>query len=736
MIGVVGTLFLRRTAAAFFPMLLVVATTEAVPARAAHAAALFDPSPAAAALGRLLPKATSQFTFIPEAKEGSGQDFFTVSGSAGAVRVAGTSPATLLRGVGWYLQNIAHVDIGLPGESTSALPAIVPGVPSPFTGTAVVPHRYVLNDTDNGYSGAYRTVGDYEHEIDVLALHGYNEVLVTVGAEQPYYQTLQKFGYTADELRAWIPAPEHQPWWLLQNMFGLDGPVSDGLIAARATVGRQLCEHLRALGMTPVLPGYYGTVPTDFAARNPGANVVPQGRWAGGLERDGWLDPTGPVFADLAAEYYAEQRSDFGAGSMYKMDPWHEGGTNGTVDETAAASAIQKALLAAHPGAIWAVLGWNDNPTAALLAGVDKTKMLILDGESDWSATLNRESDWSGTPYAFGSISNFGGRSTLGAHTADWVASFPAQRTKAGSTLRGIAYMPESTTTNPAAMELFGDLAWSAAPIDQAAWFQNFAGYRYGGADPSAAGAWAQLRQGPYSTPADASGLPQDDVFTQRPSLDAPGAKEDPATVHAALDDLLAVAPALQNTDAYRFDIVDVARQDLDDQGRVLLGRIADAYHAKDLATFRSLVTEWDTDLASLDDLLSADSRFMVGTWIAQASAWGGTTAEKHQYEHDARSLITTWGDAENEVYDTLHDYANREWSGLVSDLYARRWDGYFASLDTALATNTNPAAIDYFQQYDNPWASATDSYPTKPSADPVAAARAVAALLRAQAGG
>lgn len=391
----------------------------------AHATAprarAFDVAPARAALGRLLPRHWRQFTLVPDTT--AGPDTFTVSGTAGAITVRGSTGATLLTGVGWYLQHVAGVDIGWPGDSIGMLPARLPAVPSPVTRSAQVPHRYALNDTDDGYSGPYRSFEEHQRQIDLMALHGINEVFVQVGAEYPYYRALQGFGYSAEELRRWIPGPGHQSWWLLQNLSEFGGPVPERLMRERAALGGRIAEQLRGLGMTAVLPGYFGTVPPGFAARNPGSSTVAQGDWAG-FDRPDWLDPASPVFAKLAAAYYAEQRAVFGDSTMYRMSPLHEGGQTGSVDVGAAARAIQDALHAARPGALWAVLGWQDDPTAELLAGVDTSKLLILDGLSDRYNRLDREARWGGAPYAMGTIYNFGGHTTVGANSSVWIERF------------------------------------------------------------------------------------------------------------------------------------------------------------------------------------------------------------------------------------------------------------------------------------------------------------------------
>lgn len=713
----------------------------AVPVRQLAPRAGFDVGPARDALARLLPGHAGQFTLVADAAGAA--DTFTVSGTPGAITVRGSTGATLLTGVGWYLQHVAGADIGWPGDSIGMLPARLPGVPAPVTRSALVPHRYALNDTDDGYSGPYRTFEEHQRQIDLLALHGINEVFVQVGAEYPYYRALQGFGYTAEELRAWIPGPAHQSWWLLQNLSGFGGPVSERLMRERAELGGRIAEQLRGLGMTPVLPGYFGTVPPEFAARNPGAATVPQGDWAG-FARPDWLDPASAVFGKLAAAYYAEQRAVFGDSAMYRMSPLHEGGQTGSVDVGAAAGAIQAALHAAHPGALWAVLGWQDDPTPELLAGVDKSRLLILDGLSDRYNRLDREARWGGVPYAMGTIYNFGGHTTIGANTSVWLERFGPWRAKDNSALTGIAYLPEGTGTNPAAFDLFTDLAWEPGPVDHRRWFADFAARRYGRPDAEAAAAWEELRKGPYSTSSGLWSESQDSLFTARPSLTAVGAaywspksmRYQAGSVRRALDHLLKVDPALRASSAYRFDLVDTARQALANHSRVLLPKIKAAYEAKDLTLFRRLVAEWEDGERRLDAVTGSDPNFLLGRWLDRARAAGGADrAEQDRYEYDARSILTVWGRRSTSEGGFLHDYANREWSGLVSELYAHRWRLYFDSLEEALVGRTTPRAIDW-HAVEEEWARLTTRHPARPSGDPYAVAARIAGALPAAAAG
>ena len=46
---------------------------------------------------------------------------------------------------------------------------------------------------------------------------------------------------------------------------------------------------MKKLGMKPVLPGFFGMVPTSLKAKYPDADIREQGLWAGGFQRPGFF---------------------------------------------------------------------------------------------------------------------------------------------------------------------------------------------------------------------------------------------------------------------------------------------------------------------------------------------------------------------------------------------------------------------------------------------------------------
>ncbi|MEU7858758.1 alpha-N-acetylglucosaminidase TIM-barrel domain-containing protein [Nonomuraea sp. NPDC049141] len=681
-------------------------------------------SPAAQALERLIGTSRAKQVSLRTIDKGTGRDRFQVQADNGRLVVAGTTPAAQLTGFGYYLRQVAHADISINGSQVD-LPQRLPLPAAPIAKTSSVDHRFALNDTNQGYAGAYLSWQEWQRRIDVLALHGINEVLVYEGQEAVYQRTLKEFGYSDQETRQWIPQPGHQSWWLLQNMCCTDSPISQRLIDQRIELGRRLADRLRSLGMVPVLPGYFGTVPTDFKVRNPEANTVPQGTW-NQLERPHWLDPTNPIFDRVAATFYRVQTELFGASTMYKMDLLHEGGTAGKVNVAQASQAVQRALNTAHPDALWTILGWQSNPLPATLQAIDRTKMFIVDGISEESGITDRDKDFLGTGYAFGTIWNFGGHFNLGARLTLWNEKFHAWRGKPGTAMNGIALMPEAIDNNPAAVAFFADLPWQDGPVDMRQWFSDYATARYGGEDPHAKAAWQILLDTVYSWPAGADSRHVTGLYDDEPGLANTGypLQYDIATFDKALDELLQIDRRLRGSGAYRYDLVDVARQVLANHSRLQLPKIRAAYRAKDLERFERLTGQWTDQMRLMDRLLGTDENFLLGAWQKEARRQAATPAEAATLDYNLKSLVTLWATGAR-----LQDYARREMNGLVGQYYVKRWQLFFDSLKTALRSGKEyPEPIDWLSVAQD-WARAGTQLTAEPRGNSYLEASRVAAL-------
>ena len=181
---------------------------------------------------------------------------------------------------------------------------------------------------------------------------------------------------------------------------------------------------------------------------------------------------------------------------------------------------------------------------------------------------------------------------------------------------------------------------------------------------------------------------------------------------------------------AYEFDLVNLTRQYLSNRFEALFADYKKAYEAGDRAAMAPLKTSLMDTFDLMEELLSTQSYFLVGKWIADARAWGATPEEADYYESNARNLLTTWGDRGN----MLTDYADRTWAGLVSTYYKERWRMFLDTVDASLDADVEfdeegllDAMMDFEYEW---WSERPGTFASTPNGDPKAAVRKVLEAL------
>jgi alpha-N-acetylglucosaminidase len=605
--------------------------------------------------------------------------------------------------------------------------------------------RYAYNFTVHGYSTPYWDWERWEREIDRLAANGFNRALVTVGYEEVLLETFARFGYTRDELRDWITLPAHQPWQWLGNLESIGPALSERHIEERAALGQRIADRMRELGIEPVVPGYYGLVPPGFAERNGSTHeVIEQGEWLGAARRPDLLNPArSEDFAPVASEHYVALERVFGDVRFFAADPFHEGGSTSGIDVPLGAANILRAMLEARPDAVWVLQAWLENPRDETLAGIqgvlgtDSQNALVIDLWGEELPAYRRftsagEVAFRGLPWISSIIQNFGGNTgiggDLGAIAGRYGADGPFADAARGR-LEGLGLTMEAIEHDSTVLELLSEMIWRSpeeGAIDLARWIAEYAKRRYGQDHASARAAWLALLGTVYSaTPGVHQGVIQS-ILCARPDLRVEsvtfGPRDphyDPILLETALARLLEASTVLGEVDPYRHDVVHLTRQVLANRARHLLDEIREAFERGDrqeLGRRASFFLELIQDQARL---VATRSELRLGAWLQRARAWGASRAESDALERDARMILTTWLEADS----LLHDYAHREWDGLLRDVYQARWRTYFAYLDARLA-GEKAYPPDFFA-LEWGWVNETDPdatiYPPAPQGDPLA---------------
>ena len=188
----------------------------------------------------------------------------------------------------------------------------------------------------------------------------------------------------------------------------------------------------------------------------------------------------------------------------------------------------------------------------------------------------------------------------------------------------------------------------------------------------------------------------------------------------------LSAADKFTDNDNYAYDLVDIVRQAVAEKGRMVHSVMREAVRAREPKLFDAASRRFLSLIMLQDELLATRSEFKVGKWIAMARNLGVNPQEKDHYEWNARTLITTWGD--RAASDALHDYAHREWNGILRDFYYNRWKIWIDRTAKELRGDSHQD-IDWYG-VEEVWTKQRNPYPAEPEGECIKTARRIYALV------
>jgi alpha-N-acetylglucosaminidase len=642
----------------------------------------------------------------------SDKDVFELRSQPDGVEIRASGPSAAAMGLGWYLKYYCHRSMSHVGDNLGPVPSL-PVIDQPVRIEAWARTRYALNYCTFNYTMSFYSWADWEHELDWMALSGVNLMLVANGEEAVWQRTLRRLGFSEDEIAGFIPGPAYTAWWLMGNLEGVGGPMSGGMIGRRSDLQRRIIARMRSMGIEPVLPGFYGMVPSSLSGKV-SAHIVDQGKWSS-FHRPSILDPTDPEFSRIAGIYYDELGKLYGTDLHYfSGDPFHEGGVTAGVDLSRAGSAIQAAMQAHFPGSTWVLQGWLDNPRRELIAATDRTHVLIqeLQGEQTHNWELRR--GYEGTPFLWCCINNFGERPGIFGKLQRYAdETYRARTGEFGRYLRGVGIMPEGIANNPVAYDLALELGWRRDHVDASRWLQDYLQYRYGGPDPDIAAAWDLLLKTAYGGE---SGAPEI-VLCAKPASPAAHVSTwgslkigyDPAEFARAVELFARARDRFRGIETYRLDLIALQVQAASNEALGISGRVDAALRQGNRDAFENASNAFLGLGREIDGRLDADPFYRLQTYRDQAIRYGTTPAERQSCLRNALTLVTYWGGSGTQANED-NDYAFKAWSGLMTSYYLKRWESYFQFIR---ASWDNPGAPrPDFYSWERDWVDRNSSGP------------------------
>ena len=686
---------------------------------------------------RIVPAQSAHFV-VREIPAENGKDVFELQSEGGKIILGGNKALSVASALSYYLKTYCRADFGWNGNSMH-IPNVLPTVSKKVHRQTPYTYRYYLNYCTFNYSMSWWDWPRWQREIDWMALNGINMPLALTGEEAIWRDVYHDMGFTNKDLDSFFSGPAYFSWLWMGNLDGWGGPLPQHWMDSHKELQKKILARERSFGMTPVLPAFTGHVPPSFKDKFPQAKLK-KTNWGQNFDDVYLLDPSDPMFLEIGKKYIDAQTKEFGTDHFYSSDTFNEN-TPPTNDSTFLSDVSKKtfqSMASADPKAVWVMQGWlfynassfwQPKQIKALLNAVPDKQMIVLDLFTDEHPVWTRTDAYYGKPWIWNMLQNFGGNVSLFGRMRH-VAADPAiaLHDPESKNMVGIGLTPEAIEQNPAVYELMLDNVWRDNPIDAEAWLKDYAGRRYGKTNPKIDAAWKILLNTVYSGAAGHSGVAS--VVVGRPALNMADdwrvdtrMAYDPRELAKAWQLFIQSADNLKASDGFQYDLVDITRQVLANYANVLQPKISAAYLQKDFTTYKKYSTAFLQLMDDMDNLLSTRQDFLLGKWIADARANGITQPESDLYEFNARDIVTLWGDKNNE----LHEYANKQWSGLISGFYKPRWQMFFAELDRSLANNTpfdDKAFISKVKDQEWAWVNAHDNYPAKVTGNSVEVAK------------
>jgi alpha-N-acetylglucosaminidase len=654
----------------------------------------------------------------------------------GKIVLSGNNAVSIASALNYYLKNFTHNHISWNGSNLQ-LPPVLPAIKEKVRVVSPHQYRYYLNYCTFNYSMSWWDWDRWEKEIDWMALNGINMPLAITGQNSIWNRVYKSLGFRDAELKTFFSGPAYFNWFWMGNLDGWGGPLPASFMQRQEALQKKILARERALGMTPILPAFTGHVPPSFRQKFPKAKLK-KTNWQGFADVY-ILDPEDSLFTLIGNRFTRELIRTFGTDHLYSADTFNENTppTNDSTYLNDISHKVYQAMASVDPKAVWVMQGWMFSYTPkywqptqikALLNAVPSDKMIILDLYSESKPMWNKTEAYYGKPWIWCMLHNFGGNISLYGRM-NQVANDPVEawNNPSSGKMSGIGLTPEAIEQNPVMYELMLEHAWNDKAINLDAWLKAYARRRYGAQNDWAEKAWMILKNTVYNGGISSGG--PESIIVSRPTFQpytrwANTRKSYlPKDLVPALENLLKAANALKNSEGFQYDLVDLTRQVLANYADTIQRQLAATYISKDTALFQQQAAQFLSIIDDLDQLLATKKDFLLGQWLNAAKRWETSPEEKGLYERNARNLITLWGDKSS----VLHEYSNRQWSGLMKGFYKPRWQQFFDAVMQAARSGVafdEKAFEEKIKDWEWSWVNGKESYSATPQGDAVQMAK------------
>ena len=692
---------------------------------------------------RVAGKKYADFIEVRKKKSESGFDEYVISQAEKGLRIEATSGSAAAVAFNRYLRQFCGYNIGI-NITTGSLPANPPRIDGVIREKSRFHYRYFLNYCTFGYSYAFFDAEQWNSVVDRILLHGYNLVLNPIAQEYVWFEFLKRLDYSDKSAKEYLVSPAYMPWFLMGNMHSYDSSgYTEQWFADRKRIAGDFNMRMQKFGCGTLIPGFWGMVPDDIGSVLNGSSPCGCGASWSGFARPAFITGNDINFKEVARLFYECQSLIEGTDGIhyYSADPFHEGCVPEGTDLAELGSSVYAAMREHDSDAVWVLQGWQSNSQREMLKRLDKSHILVQNLVAD--ITFDAGDNFADSPWLYCTVNNYGGQHKPRGSVCDSLLKPYKAVLSDECTAVGVGLMPESTETDEIFFDIVSDIAIRLEIPTVDGYIKDFVRRRYGEVREDMLRAWKIMSDEVYGNGTiTAAGVTEmneykmmhGSAFCVKPGLDCdrvstwdtPCVVSDQSALRTVVEIFAQNTKRYSDNAAFVYDAVDFARQLLAEDSWKYVYAIQSAFKDRKSDELRKYADEFLRRFDLMENLLACCRECLLGNWLDKAKNYGAVSDNERDWlEQSARRLITLWAPRGG---DELHDYAAREYSGMMCDFYKKRWERFLDRLVICLEKDIE------FEEYDRyadeePFVYDKKSYPTKPHGNLAAAIKNILML-------
>ncbi|MBQ7956453.1 MAG: alpha-N-acetylglucosaminidase C-terminal domain-containing protein [Clostridia bacterium] len=582
------------------------------------------------------------------------QDWYGYKTKDGKICLSGTDNVCIAKAFGKYLENCLNKKItpccGDMGEITEA-----PLPEKEFS--AYIPQKLrVFGDYTLYSNDAWKwNFEKWEKFLDTLAINGINMAVNLVGNEGVCFYTLIKMDFPQDFALEFVSGPAFYSWQMSNRFYNYIPSKTFEHIERNLEMGKKVVARMKELGITPILSTFSGLVP-DITTKLFGAKeIIVEDKWAA-FAKTYKFRIDSPSFRRFFLKYLEVQDEYLGTSDYYLCNQLCASSAGTKKKEIAYLENAAKELDRAADF-------YNENATLVFssegyrpefMSKIKRCNTLVLDIDS---AMHEKANGFNGCEFILGNSQHNNSHNSMQGDI-DEIADNPYLECKEKyPNAVGAGLFPENLNQNPMFFALSFDVLTEKGKIDLTEWYKKYEIARYGTTDDNAEKRLSLYRKTCYSK--EHSAVPVGSAICTRPQLNLrhTGLYDRVEPLYDN-DDLLEIYRSLRKLDcdneAYRYDVINIAKQLLDNIAFPLHGETANAYRERKMEPLEEKSQKFLGIIDDVNEMLVCHKLFNASCYIDELKKLAETDDELTYFIINYIASIGLWGPMieDNQRYD------------------------------------------------------------------------------------